>query len=64
MRERFPRCQDSVLRRSNDKGQRDFSGPPRKRKPNDIIAAMDRPSWGKKSITQEEFEKLLHKKCP
>jgi hypothetical protein len=25
---------------------------------------MDRPSWGKKSTTQEEFEKLLQKKCP
>jgi hypothetical protein len=34
MRERFPRRQDSNLRRlndnCNDKGQRDFSGPPRK----------------------------------
>jgi hypothetical protein len=34
MRERFPRRQDSNLRRPNDnrndKGQRDFSGPPRK----------------------------------
>jgi hypothetical protein len=59
MRERFPRCQDSNLRcpndSRNDKGQRDFSGPPRKRKPDDIIAAMDRPSRGKKSMTQEEF---------
>jgi hypothetical protein len=68
MRERFPRRQDSNLRHPNDnrndKGQRDFSGPPRKRKPDDIIAAMDRPSRGKKSTTQEEFEKLLHKKCP
>jgi hypothetical protein len=25
---------------------------------------MDRPSRGKKSTTQEEFEKLLQKKCP
>jgi hypothetical protein len=25
---------------------------------------MDRPSQGKKSTTQEEFEKLLQKKCP
>jgi hypothetical protein len=34
MRERFPRCQDINLQRSNDnrndKGSRDFSGPPRK----------------------------------
>jgi hypothetical protein len=26
--------------------------------------AVDRPSRGKKSTTQEEFEKLLQKKCP
>jgi hypothetical protein len=68
MRERFPRRHDSNLRRPNDnrsdKGQRDFSGPPRKRKPDDVIAAIDRPSRGKKSTTQEEFEKLLQKKCP
>jgi hypothetical protein len=68
MRERLPRRQDSNLRRPNDnrddKGQRDFSGPPRKHKPDDIIAAMDRPLRGKKSTTQEEFEKLLQKKCP
>jgi hypothetical protein len=63
MRERFLRCQDSTLRRPNDnrsdKGQRDFSGPLRKRKPDDVIAAIDRPSRGKKSMMQEEFEKLL-----
>jgi hypothetical protein len=68
MRERFSRHQDSNLRRPNDncndKGQRDFSGPPRKRKPDDVITAIDRPSRGKKSTTQEEFEKLLQKKCP
>jgi hypothetical protein len=67
MRERIPRRQDSNLRRPNDnrndKGQRDFSGPPRKWKPDDVIAVIDRPSWGKKSTTQEEFEKLLQKKC-
>jgi hypothetical protein len=68
MRERFPRRQDSNLRcpnnNRNDKGQQDFLGPPRKRKPDDIIVAMDCPSWGKKSTMQEEFEKLLQKKCP
>jgi hypothetical protein len=68
MRERFPRCQDSNLRCSNDnrndKGQRDYLGPPQKRRPDDLIAAVDRPSRGKKSMTQEEFEKLLQKKCP
>jgi hypothetical protein len=48
MRERFPRHNDSNLRRPNDnrtdKSQRDYSGPSRKRKPDDLIAAMDRPS--------------------
>jgi hypothetical protein len=47
MREWFPQCQDSNLRRQNDnrndKGQRDFSGPPRKRRPDDLIVAMDHP---------------------
>jgi hypothetical protein len=55
VRERFPWRQDSNLRRPNDnrndKGQRDFSGPPQKRKLDDIIAAMDCPSRGKKSTT-------------
>jgi hypothetical protein len=68
MRERFPRRQDSNLQRPNDnrsdKGKHDFLGPPRKRKPVEVIAAIDHPSWGKKSTTQEEFEKLLQKKCP
>jgi hypothetical protein len=68
MRERFPRHQDSNMWRPNDnrndKGQRDFSGPPRKRKLDDVIVAIDRPSQGKKSTMQEEFEKLLQKKCP
>jgi hypothetical protein len=56
MRERFPRRPND---NRSDKGQRDFSGPPRKRKPDDVIVAIDRPSRGKKSMTQEEFEKLL-----
>jgi hypothetical protein len=68
MRERFPRLQDSNLRHPNDnrndKSQRDYSGLSQKRKPDDLIAAMDHPSRGKKSTTQEEFEKLLQKKCP
>jgi hypothetical protein len=68
MREQFPWRQDSNLRRPNDnrndKGQRDCSGPPRKRRPDDLIAAVDHPSRGKKSTTSEEFEKLLQKKCP
>jgi hypothetical protein len=68
MWEWFPRRQDSNLRHPNDnrndKSQRDYSGPPRKRRPDDLIATVERPSCGKKSMTQEEFEKLLQKKCP
>jgi hypothetical protein len=67
MRERFPRCDDSNLRRTNDsrtdKSQWDYSGPSRLRKPDDLVAAVDHPSRGKKTIMQEEFEKLLQKKC-
>jgi hypothetical protein len=68
MWERFPRSQDGNLRRPhdncNDKSQWDYPGPPQKRKPDDLIAAVDRPSRGKKLMMQEEFEKLLQKKCP
>jgi hypothetical protein len=46
------------------KGQRDFSGSSRKRKPDDLVAAVEHPSWGKKSTMQEQFEKVLQKKCP
>jgi hypothetical protein len=68
MRERFPRRTDLNQKRNNDnradKGQRDFSGSSRKCKPDDLVAAVERPSRGKKSTTQEQFEKLLQKKCP
>jgi hypothetical protein len=47
-----------------DKGQRDFSGSSQKTKPDDLVVAVERPSRGKKSTTQEQFEKLLQKKCP
>jgi hypothetical protein len=54
MREQFPRRNDSNLRRPNDnrndKSQRDYSGPSRKRKPDDLIAAVDHPSRGKKTM--------------
>jgi hypothetical protein len=47
MREWFPRRQDSNLKRQNDnrndKGQRNFSGPRRKRRLDDLITAMDHP---------------------
>jgi hypothetical protein len=68
MWEQFPRSNDCSLRRSNDnridKSQRDYSGLSRKCKPDDLIAAVDHPSRGKKTMTQEEFEKLLQQKCP
>jgi hypothetical protein len=55
MRERFPRRQDGNLRRPhdnrNDKSQQDYPGPPRKCKIDDLIAAVDHPSRGKKSTT-------------
>jgi hypothetical protein len=48
MREQFLQRQDSNLWRPNDnhndKSQRDYSGPPRKRRPDDLITAVDRPS--------------------
>jgi hypothetical protein len=48
MRKRFLRCNDINLRRTNDNrtdmSQRDYSGPSRKRKKDDLVAAMDRPS--------------------
>jgi hypothetical protein len=68
MREWFLRRNDNNLRHTNDnrtnKSQRDYSGPSRKRKPDDLVTAVDRPSRGRKTTTQEEFEKLLQKKCP
>jgi hypothetical protein len=68
MWERFPRRNDSNLRcphdNFNNKSQQDYSGPSRKHKPDDLIAAVDCSSRGKKSTTQEEFEKILQKKCP
>jgi hypothetical protein len=68
MRERFPRCTDLNQKRNNDnradKGQQDFLGSSRKCKPDDLVAAVERPSQGKKSTTQEQFEKLLQKKYP
>jgi hypothetical protein len=55
MRERFPRRNDSNLRHPNDnrtdKSQWDYSGPSRKHKPDDLIAAVDRSSRGRKTTT-------------
>jgi hypothetical protein len=41
MHERFPRCTND---NRTDKSQRDYSGSSRKRKPDDLIAAVDQPS--------------------
>jgi hypothetical protein len=55
MHERFPRRTDLNQKCNNDnradKGQRDFSGSSRKHKPDDLIAAVERSSRGKKSAT-------------
>jgi hypothetical protein len=55
IRERFSRRNDSNLRHPNDnrndKSQWDYLGPSQKRKPDDLITAVDRPSRGKKSTT-------------
>jgi hypothetical protein len=68
MRERFPRRNDNIPRRTNDnrtdKSHRDYSGSSRKRKLDDLIVAVDCPPRGRKITTQEQFEKLLQKKCP
>jgi hypothetical protein len=53
MFERFSRRNDNNLRRTNDnhtdKSQRDYSGSFRKRKPDDLVAAVDRPLRGRKT---------------
>jgi hypothetical protein len=68
MRERFPRCNDNNPWRPNDssadKSQQDYSGSSPKRKPDDLIAAVDHPPRGRKTTTQEQFKKLLQKKYP
>jgi len=53
--------------RANDnrsKGPREQPDSGRKRRPDDHVAALDRPQHGKKLSTQEQFKKLLLKKCP
>jgi hypothetical protein len=48
MRDRFPRCNDNNLRHTNDnhtdKSQRDYSGPSRKCKLDNLITAVGHPS--------------------
>lgn len=72
MCDRFPKHgkdNNNNMKRSNDncndRSQRDFSGPPQKRKLDDLIAPIERPPRGRKTTTmQEQFEKLLQKQCP
>ena len=65
---RFPRLyNDNNGKCNNDRGgsssQRD---PMRKRKPDDVIGAIDRSPHGKKTgKRQDQFDKILHnKRCP
>jgi hypothetical protein len=55
MREWFSRRNDNNLRRTNDnrtdKSQRHYSGSSRKRKPDDLVTAVDRPPQGRKTTT-------------
>jgi hypothetical protein len=55
MREWFSRRNDNNLRCTNDnrteKSQRDYSGPSGKCKPDNLVAAVDRPSRGRKTTT-------------
>lgn len=50
---------------NDHRSQRDYSGSSRKRKLDDVVAAIElNPRGNKSGITQEKFEKLLHKQCP
>jgi hypothetical protein len=66
--DRFPKCNNDKQGNGNNhfnKGQRNNSGNPQKRKPDQEIAAVERNPHGKKSgSNQAQFEKLLHKQCP
>ena len=64
--DRFPKRVEDPKRASDNrnKGPRDQQDEGRKRRPDDHIAALDRPPSGKKLSSQEQFEKLLHKRCP
>ena len=66
--DRFPKsADDNNNKRLSDnrgKGPRDQPDQNRKRRPDDHVAALDRPQGGNKLSTQEQFEKLLNKRCP
>jgi hypothetical protein len=51
----------------NDRSQRDYSGSSKKRKPDDLVTAVERPTCTrskKLGMTQEQVEKLLQKQRP
>jgi hypothetical protein len=67
-RDYYPKCgNDNGGKWNNDhcsgnKSLRDYSRSSRKRKPHDVVVAIDRIPCGKKSRNhQEQFEKVLHK---
>jgi hypothetical protein len=71
-RDRFLKCGNNYYynknkrgnNHRNDRSQQDHLGSSQKRKSDDLIAAIECPSRGKKSGTmQEQFDKLLHKQC-
>ncbi|RLM62137.1 retrotransposon protein, putative, Ty3-gypsy sub-class [Panicum miliaceum] len=48
----------------SDKGQRDYSGSSRKRKPDDEVEVVERNPRGKRLRNQQDqYEKILHKQC-
>jgi hypothetical protein len=66
--DRFPKHNNDKQGNGNghfDKGQRNHSGNPRKRKPDQKVTAIERNLHGKKSGNNDtQFEKVLHKQCP
>ena len=64
-RDRFPCREDNNQKRNGysrpDKGQRNFD---KKRKPEDIVATIERGQKGKKGNPQDDFQKLLDRPCP
>ena len=64
-RDRFPHREDNNQKRNgdsrSDKSQRNFD---KKRKPEDIVATMERGQKGKKVNQQDDFQKLLKRHCP
>ena len=64
-RDRFPRREANNQKCNgdsrSDKGQCNFD---KKRKPEDIVATMERRQKGKKGNPQDDFQKLLDRPCP